>query len=254
MLDDSDSIDGVTNGTWTIAELTDHVAGVLSDKDAGQANGRVREVPDARTIRWYQTTGLVDRPGMRGRTASYGQRHLLQLLAIKRLQGQGEPLASIQARIAGASDKELAEIADLPLDTDLPPGVHVDVQTPDRHTAARTRFWSGMAARHAPAPGRDAATSGTTGHSSDQGRTPAPPAAIRIHNGVLLVVDGTARGLEPADEEAVREAAAALLDTLHRRGLLPPGTLPGEVDPIDAGHVRTDPDQSSHPHTAEESP
>ena len=72
---------------WTIDELGAVVALALSVDYAGQANGRVREVPDRRTIRYYTTLGLIDRPArMRGRTALYGRRHLLQLVAIKRLQ------------------------------------------------------------------------------------------------------------------------------------------------------------------------
>ena len=69
---------------------------------AGQASGRVRDVPDRRTIRYYTTLGLIDRPAaMRGRTALYGLRHLLQLAAIKRLQAHGLSLAEVQQRLVG---------------------------------------------------------------------------------------------------------------------------------------------------------
>ncbi|MDX6262798.1 MAG: hypothetical protein QOH84_4486, partial [Kribbellaceae bacterium] len=69
---------------WTLGELAERVEAALADYP-GQANGRVRAVPDQRAIRWYTTTGMVDRPAeMRGRTALYGRRHLLQLVAIKR--------------------------------------------------------------------------------------------------------------------------------------------------------------------------
>ena len=96
------------DGGWTLSELSAEVAGVLGDGYSGQVSGRVREVPDARTIRWYTTIGLVDRPaGVRGRTALYGRRHMLQLVAIKRLQAQGLTLAEIQARLFGATDAEL---------------------------------------------------------------------------------------------------------------------------------------------------
>ena len=42
-------------------------------------NDRVRELPDRRTVRYYATLGLLDRPTIQGRTAFYGRRHLLQL-------------------------------------------------------------------------------------------------------------------------------------------------------------------------------
>ena len=75
---------------WTINELGTQAALALSVDYAGSPNGRVREIPDRRTIRYYTTLGIVDRPlEMQGRSAFYGQRHLLQLVAIKRLQAQG---------------------------------------------------------------------------------------------------------------------------------------------------------------------
>jgi len=75
---------------WTLTELSAQVDSALAVDYSGQANGRVREVPDMRTIRYYTTRGLLDPPAqMRGRTALYGKRHLLQLVAIKRLQAKG---------------------------------------------------------------------------------------------------------------------------------------------------------------------
>ena len=50
-----------------LEELAARVALALAADYAGQANGRVRDVPDARTIRYYTTLGLIDRPAaMRG--------------------------------------------------------------------------------------------------------------------------------------------------------------------------------------------
>ena len=74
-------------------------------------SGRVRDVPDLRTIRYYTTLGLLDRPAaMRGRTALYGSRHLLQLAAIKRLQARGLSLAAVQERVVGISDASLRRL------------------------------------------------------------------------------------------------------------------------------------------------
>jgi DNA-binding transcriptional MerR regulator len=53
-------------------------------------------------VRYYQTLGLVDKPlHYDGRRAIYGYRHLLQLLAVKRLQQEGNPLHLIQRALAG---------------------------------------------------------------------------------------------------------------------------------------------------------
>ena len=100
---------------WTLDELAERVETALAVDYHGQASGRVRAVPDRRAIRWYTTIGLIDRPaGHRGRTALYGPRHLLQLVAVKRLQASGLPLVSIQQELAGASDTQLARVARLP--------------------------------------------------------------------------------------------------------------------------------------------
>jgi DNA-binding transcriptional MerR regulator len=105
----------MTQAIWTLDELTERVGAALSVGYDGQPSGRVRHLPDQRAIRWYTTIGLVDRPAAtRGRTAMYGPRHLLQLVAIKRLQAQGLSLVAIQAELAGATDTQLARVAQVP--------------------------------------------------------------------------------------------------------------------------------------------
>jgi DNA-binding transcriptional MerR regulator len=75
-------------------------------------DARVSAAPDARTVRYYTTLGLIDRPRIEGRQARYGERHLLQLLAIKALQAFELPLAQIQQRLYGRSDAELKGLVD----------------------------------------------------------------------------------------------------------------------------------------------
>jgi MerR HTH family regulatory protein len=100
---------------WTLDQLAERVGAALSVDYDGQASGRIREVPDQRAIRYYTTIGLVDRPAaMRGRTALYARRHLLQLVAIKRLQARGLSLARIQRELAGATDAQLERVARVP--------------------------------------------------------------------------------------------------------------------------------------------
>ncbi|MER7276021.1 MerR family transcriptional regulator [Dactylosporangium sp. NPDC000244] len=121
----------MTAQEWTLDELIGKVAEQLDDTAyAGAPNGRVRDVPDARAVRWYTTIGLVDRPVMRGRTAWYGPRHLAQLVAIKRRQSQGFKIAEIQAELAEVPDEVLQRIAEL-----------TDTTTNAKSTAAPRRFW-----------------------------------------------------------------------------------------------------------------
>ena len=75
-----------------------------------QPDGRVSGAPDARTIRYYQTLGLVDRPSYEGREARYGERHVLQVVAIKLLQSLGLALGEVQARLYGKSNRELESL------------------------------------------------------------------------------------------------------------------------------------------------
>ena len=108
------------DGSWKIAELAELAAGVLTagdqaDARPARANGRVRDVPNERLIRWYVTVGLLDPPlSRRGRVAWYGPRHLLQLVAIKRRQAEGWSLAEIQAELAGTTNASLAGVARVP--------------------------------------------------------------------------------------------------------------------------------------------
>ena len=71
-------------------------------------------IVDERTIRYYTTIGLLEAPlRMDGRRAMYGLRHLLQILAIKRLQTDDVQLAVIARMMKNVSDERLARIAGL---------------------------------------------------------------------------------------------------------------------------------------------
>jgi DNA-binding transcriptional MerR regulator len=101
---------------WRLDELAQRVALALAGQPGRSGVSREREAPDQRVIRWYASIGLMDRPiGGRGRGARYGVRHLRQLVAIRRMQGEGLTLAAIQARLAGADDAALAAWAALPV-------------------------------------------------------------------------------------------------------------------------------------------
>jgi succinyl-CoA:acetate CoA-transferase len=78
---------------------------------AGQARYKVSEIPTERTIRYYISSGLLDRPlGQMGTRAVYGYRHLLQILVIKALQSRDLPLRKIRGMIAGRPDDYLEAV------------------------------------------------------------------------------------------------------------------------------------------------
>src|ERR1700730_3324117 len=144
--------------SWTLDELVRRVAAALAGPAyPGAPNGRVREVPDRRVVRWYSTIGLVDRPAMQGRTALYGIRHLLQIVAVKRLQAQGRSLAEIQAELAGATDETLRVVAAVPHELLAVEPAREEAPRPSR----RGRFWTLQPAADG------AAASATTSHGAD---------------------------------------------------------------------------------------
>jgi DNA-binding transcriptional MerR regulator len=192
---------------WTIDDLGARVAVALSVDYEGPANGRVRAVPDQRTIRYYTTLGLIDRPAeMRGRTALYGPRHLLQLVAIKRLQAKGATLAELQQQLVGLPDSALARIARLPADVGSTPAA------PSGPAERAAAFW--MAPPAAAAAVEEA--------HADAGPVPlAPLQGVWLADEVTLLLS-PARPLEPDDLEALRSVAAPLLKLLEKRRLLRP--------------------------------
>ncbi len=93
----------------TLDELAGEVENTLSKKGLleAQADGRISAAPDPRTVRYYTTLGLLDRPEIVAREARYGRRHVTQLCAIKALQAAALPLAEIQSRLYAKTDSEL---------------------------------------------------------------------------------------------------------------------------------------------------
>ena len=85
---------------------------ILSSIQLADLPSRVREMPDERTVRFYTTVGLLAPPlKFDGRRALYGRIHLLQLLAIKRLQSQGHSIRAIHLMLRVASAAKLAAVA-----------------------------------------------------------------------------------------------------------------------------------------------
>lgn len=214
---------------WTIDRLARLAAAALADASPTQPNGRIREVPDVRTIRWYTSIGLLGRPAaMRGRTALYDRSHLAQLVAIKRLQADGLTVAAVQERLLGAQESAIEAIAMLPADLDAliaeVDAVDVPVPTSPRaspqtqrtqrtQTEARKRFWV-----TAPAPSA-AAESARVPDSPATSADAAPPVhGIRLGSGVTLLLP-SGRAPEAAERAAIAEAARPLLDLLDRLGL-----------------------------------
>ena len=236
---------------FTLDELTERLRVAIAEVGLTPLNGQVQAVPDRRTLRYYTTLGLLDRPlAMRARQAVYGERHLLQALAIKRLQAEGLGLAAVQRRLAGLPDDELRAIA-WP-DRTGPDATGASDATGAPPPASDRRFWADhpgtsvpAAAIHAerasvaPAAGPAAQVASVAGpaRSASRAAPAARPAsvaglaqllaAVPLGEGVVVLVPA-ARPFDPGDVEAVRAAALPLLDHLRRTGALPRGYPPEE--------------------------
>ncbi|MFC7428977.1 MerR family transcriptional regulator [Nocardia tengchongensis] len=169
---------------WTIAELASEAAAAVERLGIEAPNGKVGEVPDVRMLRYYGSLGLLDRPAeVRGRTAYYERRHLLQVIAVKRLQAEGETLAQAQRRLIGCTDSELEDIARLD------------------EAGPRKRFWAERPVQRSVAPLAEMSVG-----------VPLAPGCT-----VLFTPDRT---LDADDLAAIQHAGRELLRTLESRGLV----------------------------------
>jgi DNA-binding transcriptional MerR regulator len=90
----------------SLDELSQKINAWCAEHEIIPANGQAGEVVSERSVRYYRTLGLVDAP----EGGTYGEKHLLQLTAVRLLQAQGLPLRRIRELIYGRSLPELREI------------------------------------------------------------------------------------------------------------------------------------------------
>jgi len=206
--------------TWTLSKLVAAAAERIAALPAPK-NGQVRAVPDERTVRYYGTLGLVDKPALQGRTAFYGPRHLAQVIAIKRLQSAGRSLAEIQAAWPTLDDATLQRMSG------------VEMTEGKGRATARKEFWKGEPASVplvSPAA-RVVAAQRAAGAREVPSALPGIELRIAIAPNAFVVVTPSAGGalsLSSADADAIRAAAAPLVTELARRRLTPHA---GEEEP-----------------------
>lgn len=80
---------------WNIRDLAALAGAILNASGVTPINAAAQSQPSDRTIRFYVTRRLMSPPEGRGTAATYGYRHLLQLLSIKLRQMEGATLATI---------------------------------------------------------------------------------------------------------------------------------------------------------------
>lgn len=187
--------------SWTLQDLVSEVATRIAALPAPR-NGQVRAIPDDRTVRYYATIGLLDRPSaMRGRTALYGKKHVAQVVAIKRLQAMGRSLSEIQTLWPTLDDRTLARMSGVELPAVGKPPV-------------RAEFWKREAR-----PSGGLAAEGTLGEVADAALELRVELAPNVVLSLSCSVADERVAISPADVRALRAAAAPLLAELASRRL-----------------------------------
>jgi hypothetical protein len=85
---------------WNARGLAAYATALADAGGMRPTNASARAALSARGGRCYGANGLLDRPDGRGTAATYGYRHLLQLLAIKIRQREGQTLDVIKRELA----------------------------------------------------------------------------------------------------------------------------------------------------------
>ncbi len=183
----------------TLPEFAAAAATAVQASGAAPDNRQAKAVPAERMVRYYTARGLLPRPGNRGRALIYGRTHLVRLVAIKRLQGQGLSLDEIAARLERMSAAEVESLAAIPDDA-MPAGLGDPEPAPEPARAAGP-FWRTVPD---PVPVSTPASAPAVTHVQ----------AVRLSDTVTVLID--ADSLPPLD--TLRRAATPLLDLLANPG------------------------------------
>jgi DNA-binding transcriptional MerR regulator len=97
------------NEMFSVEELAERVNAWCERHGVLPASGQAGERITVRNIRYYRTLGLLDAP-LLGGGRGFGEKHRLQLAAIRLLQAQGLPLNRIQELLFGRTLEELQRI------------------------------------------------------------------------------------------------------------------------------------------------
>lgn len=87
---------------------------ILSELGIEQERGTVSFAPDERTIRYYLSEGLIQSADEKQGTASvFGYKHLLQIVAVKKLQAEHLPIRKIRELVADKDEQQLESLLGL---------------------------------------------------------------------------------------------------------------------------------------------
>ncbi|MFC7643540.1 hypothetical protein ACFQX6_24170 [Streptosporangium lutulentum] len=239
---------------WTIGELVERASAALAS--GARLNGRVRDVPNERLIRWYSTIGLLDprRPAEAASpctadaiccnsSPSNAVRPTAGPSPRYRRSSPGRPTRSWRPSPASRRHRPRR------WPRQWRPGLHAPASGPSPLRPGRTAFRPGRtspagtaplpvpppvpaapAAASAPSPAAASPLSAVAGSApatstTEEPRPSALPAivhGVRLATGVTLLLDGGGRTPSPDDLAEIAATSGALLAVLRERGLISP--------------------------------
>src|SRR5215207_4766100 len=122
---------------WNARGLAAHVTALVDAAGIRPTNASARAAPSARAVRFYVSNGLLDRPEGTGTAATYNYRHLLQLLAIKIRQREGQTLDVIKREMRDTTGDQLERR----IAQSLAPALGAKADTAVAQTDQRTFAW-----------------------------------------------------------------------------------------------------------------
>jgi DNA-binding transcriptional MerR regulator len=125
---------------WNARGLASHATALVDAAGMRPTNTSARATPSARAIRFYVANGLLDHPEGKGTAATYHYKHLLQLLAIKIRQREGQTLELIKAELADLQGDQLEKRVATALAPALGNGAAQATRTDDTSEAAWRRI------------------------------------------------------------------------------------------------------------------
>jgi len=159
---------------WGLRDLTAIAAGILDVSGVVPVSSVARSRPTERTIRFYVARGLVSPPEGRGTAATYGYRHLLQVLAVKLRQMEGATLEAIVREMTGVTGDAVERRVAATLGSRIPGPSSLELERGPR--SGRGRVGRALDAWIAPPP------AGTATEPTSCRKIPVGP-------GVELIVD-----------------------------------------------------------------
>lgn len=187
---------------WNLHDLAALAGAILASSGVRPVNAAASALPNERTIRFYVTRGLVTPPDGRGTAATYGYRHLLQVLAIKLRQMEGAALGAIAGELSETTGDVLERRVASALGSALPDPAEI------QDTGAAAAPTAGRAFQALRV--REVEPAAETGHVSGPWHhiTLGPGAELHLSADHPLLTEGT-------DVARIAEAVRLALGRLH---------------------------------------